>query len=151
GLAASISKPVNESELLDTLMSLRLGAIDTDVPTLPERRTPTARKSLRVLLAEDSLYNQKLAVALLTKRGHTVTVASNGREAVGLMTCQHFDRVLMDVQMPEMDGLEATRMIRDQEARFGIHVPIIAMTAQALTGDRDRCLAAGMDEYLTKP
>ena len=150
-LDATISKPVNESELLDTLMSLRLGTAGVDAPTLPDRPSPVARITLKVLLAEDSLYNQKLAIALLTKRGHQVTVANNGREAVDLVFRQPFDRVLMDVQMPEMDGLEATRVIREREARFGIHRPIIAMTAQALTGDRERCLAAGMDEYLTKP
>ena len=150
-LDAAISKPVNESELLDTLMSLRLGTAGVDAPTLPDRPSPVARTSLKVLLAEDSLYNQKLAVALLTKRGHHVTIANNGREAVDLIFRQPFDRVLMDIQMPEMDGLEATRVIREREARLGIHRPIIAMTAQALTGDRERCLAAGMDEYLTKP
>ena len=148
---AAIPKPVNESELLDTLMSLRLGTMGVEIPTLPDRPSPTARTSLRVLLAEDSLYNQKLAVALLTKRGHQVTIANNGREAVDLLFRQPFDRVLMDVQMPEMDGLEATRVIREREARVGLHRPIIAMTAQALTGDRERCLAVGMDEYLTKP
>ena len=150
-LDAAISKPVNESELLDTLMSLRLGTAGVDVPTLPDRPSLVAKISLKVLLAEDSLYNQKLAVALLTKRGHQVTIANNGREAVDLIFQQPFDRVLMDVQMPEMDGLEATRVIRERETRLGIHRPIIAMTAQALTGDRERCLAAGMDEYLTKP
>ncbi|MFM9963458.1 MAG: response regulator [Planctomycetaceae bacterium] len=151
GLNASITKPVNESELLDTLMSLRLGAGDEMAPTLPARPVETARTALRVLLVEDSLFNQKLAVALLEKRGHLVAIANNGREAVDLFFRQPFDRVLMDVQMPEMDGLEATQVIRQREARTGSHVPIIAMTAQAMTGDRERCLNAGMDEYLTKP
>lgn len=151
GLTASITKPVNESELFDTLMSLRLGAGDEIAPSLPARNVATARISLRVLLVEDSLFNQKLAIALLCKRGHQVTLANNGREAVDLFFRQPFDRVLMDVQMPEMDGLEATQVIRQREARIGSHVPIIAMTAQAMAGDRERCLAAGMDEYLTKP
>jgi PAS domain S-box-containing protein len=151
GLEAPINKPINESELLDTLMSLRLGAGDETAPTLPARIVEIARKSLRVLLVEDSLFNQKLGIALLEKRGHQVAVANNGREAVEIFFRQPFDRVLMDVQMPEMDGLEAMQVIRQREARIGSHVPIIAMTAQALSGDRERCLAAGMDEYLTKP
>jgi CheY-like chemotaxis protein len=151
GLTASISKPVNESELLDTLMSLRLGAGAEAAPSLASQPVVMARTALRVLLVEDSLFNQRLAVALLEKRGHRVVVAHNGREAVDLFFRQPFDRVLMDVQMPEMDGLEATQVIRQREARTSSHVPIIAMTAQAMTGDRERCLAAGMDEYLTKP
>ena len=150
-LAATIAKPVNESELFDTLMSLRLGSGDEAAPSLPARVTEPARSVLRVLLVEDSLFNQKLAIALLKKRGHQVQVANNGREAVDLFFRQPFDRVLMDVQMPEMDGLEATQIIRQRESRSGGHVPIIAMTAQALSGDRERCLASGMDEYLTKP
>ncbi len=151
GLSAAITKPVNESELLDTLMALRLGAGDETASTLPMRAVTTARTPLRVLLVEDSLFNQKLAVALLEKRGHSVAVANNGREAVEMFFRQPFNRVLMDVQMPEMDGLEATQIIRQREARAGWHIPIIAMTAQAMTGDRERCLASGMDEYLTKP
>ncbi len=151
GLTAPITKPVNESELLDTLMSLRLGAGDETAPTLPARPVEITRTPLRVLLVEDSLFNQKLAIALLQKRGHSVVLANNGREAVDLFFRQPFDRVLMDVQMPEMDGLEATQLIRQREARTGSHVPIIAMTAQAMSGDRERCLASGMDEYLTKP
>ncbi|TXT22348.1 MAG: PAS sensor protein, partial [Planctomycetota bacterium] len=151
GLAATIAKPVNESELFDTLMSLRLGSGDEAAPSLPARITETAHTVLRVLLVEDSLFNQKLAIALLKKRGHQVLVANNGREAVDLFFRHPFDRVLMDVQMPEMDGLEATQIIRQRESRSGAHVPIIAMTAQALSGDRERCLVAGMDEYLTKP
>ena len=151
GLTATITKPVNESELFDTLMSLRLGSGDEAAPSLPARATEPARSVLRVLLVEDSLFNQKLAIALLKKRGHQVQVANNGREAVDLFFRQPFDRVLMDVQMPEMDGLEATQIIRQRESRSGGHVPIIAMTAQALSGDRERCLATGMDEYLTKP
>jgi CheY-like chemotaxis protein len=106
---------------------------------------------LKVLLAEDSLFNQKLAVALLERNGHHVVVANNGAEAVGLARSQEFDLVLMDVQMPEMDGLEATRVIRQHEAGSDRRLPIIAMTAQAMKGDRERCLESGMDDYLTKP
>lgn len=151
GLMAAIAKPINESELLDTFMSLRLGNGGVEIPTLPSRERPAARAPLRVLLVEDSLFNQKLAVALLTKRGHSVIVANNGREAIDWFFRETFDRVLMDIQMPDIDGLEATQTIREREARQGTHIPIIAMTAQALTGDRERCLAVGMDEYLTKP
>jgi CheY-like chemotaxis protein len=102
-------------------------------------------------LAEDSVVNQKLAVALLTRQGHTVTIANNGKEAVAAVGRESFDVILMDIQMPEMDGLEATAAIREKEIPAGRHTPIIAMTAHALKGDRERCLEAGMDGYVTKP
>jgi two-component system, sensor histidine kinase and response regulator len=108
-------------------------------------------RALRVLLAEDNLVNQRLATAILTREGHEVTLASNGQEALDAWAENPFDLVLMDVQMPEMDGLEASRQIRLREQDTGAHIPIIAMTAHAMTGDRERCLAAGMDEYLSKP
>ena len=104
-----------------------------------------------ILLAEDSLINQKLAIGLLEKWGHRVTVANDGREAVDLSGQRMFDLVLMDVQMPELDGLDATRSIRHREELTGVHLPIVAMTAHAMKGDRERCLEAGMDDYLTKP
>ena len=103
------------------------------------------------MLAEDSLVNQKLAVALLEGQGHTVTVVGNGKEAVAAAGSQKFDLILMDVQMPELDGLEAVAQIRAWEQRTGTHLPIIAMTAHALKGDRERCLEAGMDNYVAKP
>ncbi len=106
---------------------------------------------LRILLAEDSLVNQKLAVALLEAEGHVVTVASYGKAALEQIESENFDLVLMDVQMPEMDGLEATARIRAREKQTGTHIPIIAMTAHALKGDRERCIEAGMDAYVTKP
>jgi CheY-like chemotaxis protein len=151
GRVTAISKPVNESELLDTMLSLQLGACALETKAIAPHTVRKARHKLNVLLVEDSLYNQKLAKALLDKRGHQCTIANNGREALELISRQNFDRVLMDVQMPEMDGLETTQAIRQREARLGGHVPIIAMTAQAMSGDRERCLAAGMDEYVTKP
>ena len=104
-----------------------------------------------ILVAEDNPINQKLAVRLLQKQGHTSAVANNGREAVETWARQPFDAILMDMMMPEMDGLEATVTIREREKTTGSHIPIIAVTANAMVGDRDKCLAAGMDEYLSKP
>jgi CheY-like chemotaxis protein len=106
---------------------------------------------MRILLAEDNAVNQKLAVRLLEKQGHQVVVASNGCEAVRAALEQPFDLVLMDVQMPEMSGLEAAAAIRASEKVSGSHIPIIALTAHAMTGDRDQCVGAGMDDYLSKP
>jgi signal transduction histidine kinase/CheY-like chemotaxis protein/HPt (histidine-containing phosphotransfer) domain-containing protein len=105
----------------------------------------------RVLLAEDNVVNQKLALRLLQRQGHTVVLASTGKEALALLKEQSFDMILMDVQMPEMDGLEATGQIRAGEKETGRHLPIVAMTAHAMAGDRERCLKAGMDEYVSKP
>jgi CheY-like chemotaxis protein len=126
-----------------------------------ERRPFVARnplregpRRLRVLLAEDNAVNQKLALRLLEKQGHTVTVAGDGREALAMLersAFDGFDLVLMDVQMPEIDGFKATAMIREKEKTVGKHVPIVAMTARAMKGDRERCLAAGMDGYVAKP
>src|SRR5450759_2935052 len=107
--------------------------------------------SLRILGAEDSPVNQRLARALLTRRGHVVIVANNGQEALDLLERETVDLVVMDVQMPDVDGLEATRRIRARERETGGHLPIIAMTAHAMLGDREKCLEAGMDEYVTKP
>ncbi len=108
-------------------------------------------RPLRILLAEDSLVNQKLALALLTRMGHTVRIANNGREAVDLAQSEVFDVVFMDVQMPEMDGFEAAAAIRASERGTDRHLPIVALTAHAMKGDREHCLAAGMDDYLSKP
>jgi len=152
GIAAYLTKPIRQSELLDAIM-LALGVITTEDEAVgkPMARRPSRLRPLRVLLAEDSLVNQKLTVALLRREGHTVTVAKNGREAIAASGSQDFDVVLMDVQMPEMDGFEATAVIRAKEKQTGTHIPIIAMTAHALKGDRERCLEAGMDEYVAKP
>ena len=109
------------------------------------------QKPLLVLLAEDSTVNQRLATAMLERLGHSVTVASTGRQAVEFRLNQPFDLILMDVQMPEMDGLEAARTMRYQEAQTGGRIPIIAMTGQEMPGDRERCIEAGMDDYLAKP
>ena len=109
-------------------------------------------RPLRVLLAEDHAVNRRLAKILLRKQGHSVAVAANGREAVALFESQAFDLILMDVQMPEMDGLEATSAIRErEEATASRRIPIVALTAHAMSGDRERCVAAGMDGYISKP
>ncbi|MGA2436302.1 MAG: response regulator, partial [Bryobacteraceae bacterium] len=110
-----------------------------------------AALSKRVLVAEDNPVNQTLAVRLLERKGHTVVVANNGREAVQALDRERFDIVFMDVQMPEMDGFEATAAIRQKETATGAHMPIVAMTAHAMKGDEERCLAAGMDAYISKP
>jgi len=156
-IAAHVTKPVKQSELFDVIIRVLgngngngIGSNKISLANAAESSEPNRR--LRILLAEDSVFNQKLAVALLQKRGHEICVASNGREAVELVSNEDFDLVLMDVQMPEMDGLEATRSIRVWEQENSQkHLPIVAMTAHAFQGDREQCLSAGMDEYVSKP
>jgi PAS domain S-box-containing protein len=154
GVAIYLTKPLKQSELLRAVLTAcqsppAPGPCVTEADAL---RTPDGGVGgLKVLLAEDNAVNQRLAVRLLEKDGHAVQVVANGREAVAAVAREHFDVVLMDVQMPEMDGLEAARRIRAREQAEGGHVPIIAMTAHALKGDRERCLAAGMDDYVPKP
>jgi two-component system, sensor histidine kinase and response regulator len=153
GIAAYLTKPIKQSELFDAILTV----LDVREAAPQERNVVTkhsvreGRAGLRVLLAEDNVVNQRLAVKILNKRGYEVVVAGNGKEAVAAFTQEPFDVVLMDVQMPEMDGFEATAMIREREKETGGHIPIIAMTAHAMKGDRERCLAAGMDGYLSKP
>jgi CheY-like chemotaxis protein len=145
-----LHKPVKQSDLREAIAAaLRLSAASP--AAAPIAGTPRQGRQLRVLVAEDNVINQKLARCLLEERGHEVTTVVNGREAIQVSERQHFDLVLMDVQMPELDGLEATAAIRRREAHTGRHLPIIAMTAYAMSGDRDRCLAAGVDGYLSKP
>ncbi len=148
GAAAYVLKPIKQSDLLNTILAaLKIEAVDGDEE--PMHIEPT--RPLSVLLAEDSVANQKLAVGLLKKWGHNVTVANNGAEAVRISRERVFDLILMDVQMPELDGLQATAAIRERERQSGRHTPIIAMTAHAMKGDREKCLAAGMDGYVAKP
>jgi two-component system sensor histidine kinase/response regulator len=154
GVASYLTKPIRQSTLLDAIMttigrSMRIEhlAAPAAVAAVPGG----GQRKLRLLLAEDNAVNQRLAISLLKKRGHHVVVVGNGREALAAMDGPRFDAVLMDVQMPEMDGFEATAAIRAREAGTGVHTTIIAMTAHALKGDRDRCLAAGMDAYVSKP
>ncbi len=151
GVSGYLLKPIKQSELFDAI-ALALGAAPAaDEPTAQDRHALPQLSPLNLLLAEDSLANQKLAVGLLTRWGHQVSVVHNGAEAVEAVRARAFDAVLMDVQMPEMDGLQATVEIRSREASTGRRVPIIAMTAHAMKGDRERCLEAGMDGYVAKP
>jgi len=153
GVAAYLSKPFDRLELCEVL--LRVLAIDptnSGESVLPIRYAVGEQgRSLSVLVAEDDAVNQRLIVRLLEKRGHSVVLAQNGREALEALEKQAFDVVLMDGQMPEMDGFEATRLIREKEKLTGIHHPIIALTALAMQGDKERCLRFGMDGYVPKP
>lgn len=150
-VAARIMKPVVQSELLDAI-GLALGHVRARVTPAPAAENPSHDlPALRVLLAEDSLVNQRLAVALLEKYGHSVTVAEDGQQTLDQWEAAPFDAILMDVEMPVLDGLETTKAIRAREQATGAHIVIIAMTAHALKGDRERCLAAGMDDYVAKP
>ena len=153
GVSAYLVKPIRQSDLLDTIVTT-LNAQVTSAQRVRSTTRPATRpveQRLRVLLAEDNVVNQRLAVKLLERRGHEVVVVSTGRQAADAVTQQAFDAVLMDVQMPEMDGFEATAVIRQREATTGRHVPIIALTAHAMKGDRERCLEAGMDGHVIKP
>jgi two-component system, sensor histidine kinase and response regulator len=153
GIASYLLKPIKQSELLQSV----LRALEM-VPVEPARSVaapiaiaPNPGRSLRILIAEDNVVNQRLAMRLLEKRGHTATVVGNGREAVRALENDRFDLVLMDVEMPQMSGIEATAAIRSKELDTGDHIPIIATTAHAMKGDRERCLEAGMDDYVSKP
>ena len=149
---AHILKPVKQSELFDILIRVLGVSTPADDEQADRISEPTQKMPrLHILLAEDSLPNQKLAIGVLKKWGHTVDVACNGVEAVEGWATQKYDLVLMDIQMPEMDGLQATREIREREASSPNRIPIVAMTAHAMKGDREECLAAGMDGYITKP
>jgi len=155
GVAAYLLKPIRQSELREALARVmgareQAGAIPLITRfSLHDDRDPSV--CLRVLLAEDNAVNQRLGVRLLEKRGHSVVVTANGREALSALEKEKFDLVLMDVQMPEMDGLEATMEIRNKEQLSGNHQAVIALTAHSMKGDQERCLAAGMDGYLSKP
>ena len=152
GITNHLTKPVDQRDLLSAI-ARTLSRDHTPRTMMPDAMLPKElpERRLHILLAEDNAVNQRLAASLLERRGHRVTIAPNGREALAAMARQAFDVVLMDVQMPEMGGFEATAAIRKKEESTGAHVPIIAMTAHAMKGDRERCLAGGMDEYLTKP
>ncbi len=161
-ISGYLIKPVKQSELLDAIMMALGDPAEDHGPVITRHTVQEARRKMHILLAEDNLVNQRLATELLLRRGHSVTVAGNGKEVLNLLKKEAFDLILMDVQMPEMDGLTATREIREMESgKKGIppssinrdvsRMPIIAMTAHALEGDRKRCLEAGMDDYVSKP
>jgi len=153
GIAAYLTKPIKQSELFDAILTVLdiHGAEPGENDLVTKHSIRESRTRLRILLAEDNVVNQRLAVKVLNKRGYCVVVAGNGKEAVAAFEQEPFDAILMDVQMPEMDGFEATGVIREKEKETGSHIPIIAMTAHAMKGDRERCLEAGMDEYVSKP
>jgi CheY-like chemotaxis protein len=152
GIMSFLLKPVKQSELFDAIMlALGITMAEDEPHGAPAEQHAKRLRPLRILLAEDSFVNQKLVVTLLEREGHAVTVVGNGRAALAAAASESFDLALMDVQMPDMDGLEATAAIRVRERQSGGHLPIVAMTAHALRGDRERCLEAGMNEYISKP
>ena len=155
GIAACLIKPVRQSELLDRIrVVLAQGPGESTQPgtAAPAGAEVSAcRRPLRILLAEDNVVNQKVAARLLEKQGHAVTVVSDGKGALDALRAAMFDLVLMDVQMPEMDGIEATAIIRSKEQVTRQHLPILALTAHAMKGDRERCIESGMDGYVSKP
>ena len=156
GVHACLIKPVRQSDLQDALtdaLAPRAAAPDAPRVAAPPAPAPApaAADGRRILLAEDNVINQKLAVHMLTRMGHSVVVAADGRKAVEAFQAERFDLVLMDVQMPEMDGFEALAVIKSLPTGGRPRVPIISLTAHAMKGDRERCLAAGFDGYLSKP
>ena len=153
GITATLTKPLRLPDLEEALVS-SLGVCGDEEPgtsAKPQLKKKKPIKRLHILLAEDNIINQKVGIRVLENQKHRVVVVNNGLEAVQALEHQHYDLVLMDIQMPEMDGFEATRFIRKQELETGTHIPIVAMTAHAVKGDRERCLEAGMDDYVSKP
>ncbi len=158
GIPAYLTKPVRREELRQAIAMLlfdqergKRHETPASLIALHSALEASDVSKLRILLAEDNVVNQKVAAAILKRAGHTVFIAGNGKEALKAWKGQAFDLILMDIQMPEMDGLSATAEIRQDERATGRHIPIIAMTAHAMTGDRERCLAGGMDDYISKP
>lgn len=150
-LSGYLTKPVKLSELLDAIVKA-LGHPTDEKPLPTARHTiKEAKRPLNILVVEDNVVNQKVVQAMLEKRGHRPIISSNGMEALETLGGASFDLILMDVQMREMDGFEVTKLIRDKEKVDDGHIPIVAMTAHAMKGDRERCLAAGMDDYISKP
>ena len=153
GVSAFITKPIRQSELMDAIMHILGNTSEESAPEIPSSK-PSPQEpcpAYRVLVAEDNLINQKVVCYMLEQNGHQVTSAHNGQEALDVLEKNLFDVVLMDVQMPKMDGFEATAAIRKKETETGSHLPVVALTAHAMKGDRERCLEAGMDDYVSKP
>ncbi|MDV6030919.1 MAG: response regulator [Phycisphaera sp. RhM] len=151
GASACLTKPVKRSDLRRAILDALRGKTVTEHCKSETRSIRCEGHPSRILLVEDNMINQKVMLGLLGRGGHQVTVANNGEEALAMLENEYFELVLMDVQMPGMNGYETTAVIRQQESATGKHVPIIAMTANAMSGDRERCLDAGMDDYLSKP
>ena len=153
GIQAYLPKPVKRSDLLQAIQSVMSppGQAKQGPPLITLHSLREGRGRLKILLAEDNRVNQVLAVRLLEKRGHSVVLVETGKAALKALQTESFDLALMDIQMPEMDGLEATARVREHERATGMHIPIVAMTAHAMTGDKERCLEAGMDAYISKP
>jgi len=153
GVSAYLSKPFDRLELREVLLRVLAGdpAVPGKGPLVTRHTIREEERSLSFLVAEDNAVNQRLIARLLEKRGHIVVLAQNGREALEALAQRTFDIVLMDGQMPEMDGFEATKLIRQREKASGTHLPIIALTAHAMRGDKERCLACGMNGYVSKP
>ncbi len=162
GVAAYLTKPVGERELLETILRVLGRLPDGKIPDRAGRAAPASaapqsgsreslRIGLRILVVDDNAVNQRLAVRLLEKHGHHALPVASGRTAIQALKTEAFDVVLMDIQMPDMDGIETTQAIREEERRTEAHVPIVAMTAHAMESDRTRCLSAGMDGYVSKP
>jgi CheY-like chemotaxis protein len=153
GITSYLTKPIKQSDLLNAIFSALYSSVtEANTSSLPLQ--PVAPKNpltLPLLLVEDNIVNQRLALRMLRKRGYAVVVANNGQEALAALAREKFALILMDVQMPVMDGFAVTAVIRQQEQSTGGHIPIVALTAHAMNGDRERCLAAGMDAYLSKP
>lgn len=158
GIPACLTKPLRPSELRKAILST-LGLSfpspspqpEDPLPPQPSQKSPLDRQTFRILIAEDNLVNQKVAIYMLEKQGHQVTGVMNGQEALQALERGNFELVLMDIQMPVMDGFQATRAIREKDRKTGNHTPIIAMTAHAMKGDREKCLEMGMDDYISKP
>jgi two-component system, sensor histidine kinase and response regulator len=155
GVSAYLLKPIRQSELREAVARV-LGAREQEgmIPLVTRYSLGDARdrsEILRILVVEDNAVNERLVVRLLEKRGHRVVVAGNGKEAVSALEKEAFDLILMDVQVPEMDGFEATAAIRKNEKGTGLQQMIVALTAHAMKGDQEKCLAAGMDGYLSEP
>jgi CheY-like chemotaxis protein len=150
GVETYLIKPISSSDLLGSIRNAIGMHTPPGMATPPAAGVSASSLSLRILLAEDNLVNQRVAMTMLARMGHRTTLATNGLEALEQWRQNDFDLILMDVQMPEMSGLQAATQIRKEEA-IGAHVPIVAMTASAMSEDRDRCLAAGMDDFISKP
>ena len=155
GIAAYLLKPVRQSELREAIIRVLMSRLSTESASIITRSSLREQlngsRTLKILLAEDNQVNQKLASRMLEKRNHSVTVVANGKEALDALQKDNYDLVLMDMQMPEMDGFEATTILRDNEKVTGKHQPVVAMTALAMNGDRERCMSIGMDGYISKP